>query len=122
MKERNAIIYLGLFTVLLLIIHFVLAEISDSKFPIFILLSYFLVFILSTLEITALRVRLTGYSNLIPYVVLGMSIIKMLLSILWIFYAISRNLIDTNSVMFHFFIPYFLLLAYTAWLMMRIMR
>ena len=122
MNERQAFIYLGLFTVLLLGAHLTTAILFDNVFLKFILFSYTLIFGLSIIEIVSLRVRYTGYSSLIPYVVLGMSIVKMLVCILWIFYAISRELISTGSVMIHFFIPYFLFLAFVAWLLIRMLR
>lgn len=122
MNERKELLHLGLFTALLFGAHLMLSVFFDKVFLKFILYSYALIFGLSILEIISLRVRFTAYSGLIPYVILGMSVIKMLMSILWIFYAISRGFIGTDSVIIHFFIPYFLLLAFTAWLMIRIMR
>ncbi|MFN3951452.1 MAG: hypothetical protein ACK4KT_03500 [Thermaurantimonas sp.] len=122
MNERQAFIYLGLFTALLLVTHLTTAFLFDSIFLKFILFSYALIFGLSLLEIISIRARYTTYSGLVPYVVLGMSVVKMLISILWIFYAISRELIDTGSVMVHFFIPYFLFLGFVAWLLIRMLR
>ena len=122
MSERRALAYFGLFTILLLVAHFTLAVLLESVFLKFTLLSYAFLFGMSIFEIISLRVRYTVYAGLVPYVVLGMSIIKMLVSILWIFYAISKELISTSSVMIHFFVPYFLFLAFTAWIMIRMMR
>lgn len=114
--------YLTVFTASLLIIHFALSYVFNSSYPKFLTYSYLLIFFISFFEILSLRVRNTSYSNTVPYVVLGMSLVKMLLSILWIFFAISKGWIPTGAVMVHFFIPYFLLLAITSWLMIRMMR
>ncbi|MFN4298415.1 MAG: hypothetical protein ACK4EX_01665 [Thermaurantimonas sp.] len=122
MKERSALLYLSAFTASLLFIHFALSYAFNSTYPKFLTFSYLLIYSISFFEILSLRVRNTTYSNTVPYVVLGMSLLKMLISILWIFFAISKGWIPTGAVMVHFFVPYFLMLAITSLLMIRILR
>lgn len=122
MKEQRALAFLSVFSIFLFVVHFALGKVFNSIYLKFFIYSYLLMYSISLLEILSLRVRYTSYSHMVPYVVLGMSVIKMLLSILWIFFAIGNGWVNTSAVMIHFFAPYFLMLALTSWLMIRMMR
>lgn len=119
MRENKAVIWLILVSIALLLLHLIIS----STFLRFVVFSYLIIVSISTFEILILRVRNNGtFGSYLPYLVLGMSLLKMIVSILWIFFALKIGIITTQSVMSHFFIPYFVMLALTAILMVKIMR
>lgn len=119
MKESKAVFWLIFISLGLLAVHLILS----STYLTFIVLSYIVVLSISAFEILLLKVRNNNsWNKYLPYIVLSMSLLKMIVSILWIFFALHNGLITTQSVMPHFFIPYFLMLALTSTLMVKVIR